>query len=89
MKDDGLKVKFLMKRKKRKELLSSLSQRRATKIDLTINTSTLEKIGSILNRDSKTMMGSHMEELRKRQERSKMMSEIIEKEMFSSKTLKK
>ena len=58
--DDGLKVKFLMKRRKRLEIIENFQKRKNTKIDLTINTATLDRIGSILNRDSNVFIGNHI-----------------------------
>ena len=79
--ENDLKVKFLMKRKKRAELIESFQKRKNNKIDLTVNSNTLERIGAILNRDSGIYLGTQMQELRKQEERRKMINEIIEKEM--------
>ena len=79
--ENDLKVKFLMKRKKRAELIESFQKRKNNKIDLTVNSNTLERIGAILNRDSGIYLGTQMQELRKQEERRKIINEIIEKEM--------
>lgn len=63
------------------EIIASFQKRKNNKIDLTINTDTLERIGSILNRDSHVFIGNQMEEFRKQEERKKIMKEIIESEM--------
>ena len=79
--DDGLKVKYLMKRKKRLEIIETFQKRKSSKIDLSVNTATLDRIGSILNRNSQVYIGNQMEEMKKQEERKIMMKEIIEKEM--------
>lgn len=79
--DDGLKVKYLMKRKKRLEIIETFQKRKSSKIDLSVNTATLDRIGSILNRNSQVYIGNQMEEMKKQEERKLMMKEIIEKEM--------
>jgi hypothetical protein len=48
------------------------------KIDFSVNTETLEKIGLIFNRNSKEYILSKAAELQKRFEREKKISEILE-----------
>lgn len=76
--DDGLKAKFLIKKKKREDLISKLKNAQNKKVDYSINTETLEKIGSIINRNSKEFIGSKVADLQKRAEREKRISEILE-----------
>jgi len=70
-----------MKKKKRIELIEGFQKRKNIKIDLTINTATLDRIGAVLNRDSNIFLGSQMQEFKKQEERQRIINEIIEKEM--------
>lgn len=77
-----------MKKKKRNEIIENFTKRKTNKIDLTINTATLEKIGSIFNRDSNLLAGNQMEELKRLEERRKIMKQIIDNEVNKASSLK-
>lgn len=76
--DDGLKAKFLFKKKRREDLILQLKNAQNKKVDYSINTETLERIGSIINRNSKEFIISKVADLQKRAEREKLISEILE-----------
>lgn len=57
-----------------------MKSRKDKKVDFSVNTDTLEKIGSIINRNSNTFISSQMEEYKKKLEREKLISGILDKE---------
>lgn len=77
-----------MKKKKRNEIIENFTKRKNNKIDLTINTATLEKIGSIFNRDSNLLAGNQMDELKRMEERKKIMKQIIDNEINKASSMK-
>ena len=70
--DDGLKVSLLVKEKAPDQPTGSN--------DMSLNSGNLQKISSLFNRDSKVIVGSREDELRRQQERQRVIDEMLAKE---------
>jgi len=70
--DDGLKISLLVKEK--------APDQSTGPNNLNLNSGNLEKISNLYNRDSKVLLGSREEELRREQERQRIMEEMLAKE---------
>ena len=77
--DDGLKVKYLIKKKKREKLLQLFAEKKKEKVDTNVNSKTLERISSIFNKDSNIYVSSQMEEIKRQKERQRMLQEALNK----------
>jgi len=74
---DSLKVKLMYKDKKNKKLKT---EDKPEKQDFSLNSKNLEKISHLFNRTSTSFMSSMDDDMRRKEERSRLMQEILEKE---------